>query len=222
MVERLKYYLPPRRVNLGYRKNYTQQNQGDLSTNPILTEQDKENYKNDYLYSSIDLKCNSNLYDDLETIDNQSFIYDQTDAILEVNSFMDYRNQINDIIEVTCPILAYNAAVILGVLVQPTSNCLKISSTVKKISDTSIKISDNNSGCIVRNNLDMGDTVVVNSLYFDQIDEKFVVFGIKINTKKLLVTYKLLGLREVTTCFNNIVDSSDNVIDGIDNIIDDF
>jgi len=196
-VEKVEYEFPPKQINLGYQKNYTIQNTGDLSG--LVNVKDIEVYKNEYLKTSALLTCNVALYNDLETVDIDSNIRYSADAVTETAAWLAHRNQINDIFEVTCPILASNTGIVLGVM---TNNCtgVRISSTTVLISDTNYLISNNDSTCDQHDALDLGDTVTINSEYFEIDDDKFVVIGINVNTKRMLVTYKLLGFRPITAC----------------------
>jgi len=219
-IERTKYILPPKQVQLGYRQNYTVQSQDQLAG--LTTEEEKQAYKEPYRYSSNTLQCNSDLYKNLESIDYNTAIYDQYDAELAASEWLKVRRQINDVIEVTCPILSSNSGVILGVIIDPSSAFVNIASTSVLISSTTYLISHNNSAYSGQKNLELGDTVLVNSFYFNHVDQKFVVHGIYTDLKKMQVKYTLIGLRAITTCRNNVIDGVDNVVDASDNIIDDF
>lgn len=196
-VDRAKYELPPEKVNLKYQKNYTIQNEGDLAGSvPVRT---REYLKADALKASLVMGCNPSYYKDIETVELESGIRNLVDATTEVAAWMAHRAQINDIFEVTCPILAANSSIILGVM---TTSCtpVNIASTSILISSTSYLISNNNSACSQYGALTLGDTVVLNSDHFDINDDKFVVIGVNIDTKKMMVTYKLYGLRPISDC----------------------
>jgi len=221
-IDRVGYELPPKQIQVGYKKNYTVQNQDQLAG--VTTQEEKEIYKRDFDFSTRYLTCNSDIYINQESKEYLTSIQYKTDADTESYQWLNQRRSIVDRIQVTCPILSANSLVILGVIVDQIGAYVNIASTNVLISNDTILINNNNTNYSGQRTLQMGDPVLLDSLYFDYADSIFIVYGIAVNTKTMQVTYDLVGHREISKCNLNVVDTiddiTDNIVDGVDNIVD--
>lgn len=191
-IERTSYELPPEKLQLGYKRNYTIQTQNQLVG--ATTEAEKDAYKSPYLYNTQELSWIQS-YKNIQSIENNSNIYDSTDATSEVTAWLDDRDKIKDQFEVTCKLMDENDTIITGVVYDPPVPCwFNVSMSTEEISSTSYLISDSGKPC--KTGLILGDTVYLNSDFFENVDKVFIVYGISINTKNNTIKYTLKGKRD--------------------------
>jgi len=216
-IERVGYGIPPKQLQVAYRKNHTIQTQEQLAG--VTTQEEKEKYKLDYKRDTRYLNCNRNLYINQVSVEYATGIYNQPDAERESQAWLAQRNKLIDHINVTCPILSANADVILGVIVDAEGTYVNISDTQLLISNTTYLISNNNSAYSGQKTLQVGDVVQLDSFHFNYQDDLFVIYSISINTKKMQVTYELVGQREISTCNQNVVYNGNNIVHNGNNVV---
>lgn len=197
-MDRTGYSLPPKQNQVGYKHNYTVQQQEQLAG--AVSQNDRELYKAENLFSSRKSTCDSDIY--INQISNEylTAIYWELDAFIEAWMWIEQREAILDEVKIVCPILAVTDSIILGVIVNPDDGYITFASTHISISSDTVLMSNNNTGLTGLRSLRLSDVVSLDSLYFDYTDVVFVVNGIEINTNTMQVTYNLVGKREISKC----------------------
>lgn len=203
---RNSYELPYKDITMNYKKNYTIQGTGSIAGS--VSQANEELYGRESTPINETNVCTTDPYLLDKVIEYNSPLYDSTEASTEVTAWKDEREFLTDYITVTCPLLAYNSDIISGVLVESSGVNLTIADekvvVTHGISDEKDEvpfgISDNNSSYVPQVSLSVGLISTMSHSRFDYSNHRFIIIGIKINTRKMTIEYKLKGFRKDSEC----------------------
>lgn len=198
-INRIDSVLPPKEVQLNYRKNYSVQSDADLA-GLAETDDEKVKYKEDYAYSIANLSCVIDPYLLNKTEDFETAIRFSVDASTHIVKWLGMRDQVLDYFEISCPILAANDGIVLGVIQNEDLDYINISSTTTLISDGTVLISHTNAQYSEQRMLQIGDCVTIKTKDYDYSSHKFSVYSISVNTRTMQVVYKIYGKRTISDC----------------------
>lgn len=203
-----KYELPYKEVTLNYKKNYFVQTRreadiaGGLSLSAALP------YEQEYAKEVETNVCTTDPYLLDNEIELNSAIFSSTDAATEVTAWKDERKYLTDYITVSCPLLAYNSDIISGVVTEATGTNINVADNKLNVpngvsdhkDDVIYGVSDANSAYNPQVSLSNGLIATMKHSRFDYSNHRFIIYGIKINTRKMLIEYKLKGYRKDSEC----------------------
>lgn len=206
--ERTDYELPYKDVTLKYGKNFNIQGQESIAAG-VTDENDRELYSLGYSDLNDTNVCTTDPYLMDNAIELDTAIYGSTDATTELAAWISNKQYLTDYLIISCPILSYNSGVILGALVtQSITPFTNISDDLNEVpygvsddkTDVIYGVSDNNSSYIPQAGVDVGAVVTLTNSRFDYTSHRFIIYGYRINTRKMTIEYKLKGFRTASEC----------------------
>ena len=192
-IERVSYELPIKKAIVKFNKNYTTQSQSDLAG--LVTEGDKEPYKEEYLSTSLENIISPDPYPLDNTEEHDTSIQLEADAITELARWLSLRDSIVDYINITVPILDYNSYAIIGVIASGSTLYLNVSVTDTLVSSSTVLVSDSNTTYSEQDSLILGGLVTITGTRFNYSETNFFITKIEINTRTMMATYTLRGER---------------------------
>lgn len=193
-LERLDRELPPKKVVAQFGQNYTVQSQNELSG--MATEDGKEPYKNQFQTISLPNDAlNPDPFPLNNVVEINTSIANKADAQTDLARWLGMRSGVVDYVKLACPILSSNSQIIVGVVPTGASDYLNVSRTGAKVSSTSILVSDNNTQYTPRDTITLASKVSVTSTRFDYQKKNFDIQRVEINTRTMMATFTLRGVR---------------------------
>lgn len=198
-IEAVKTDIPPNLIEIGYGRNFTIQKPGSLAGS--VTQDKKDLYGEEYLFSTIDVTQSYAYWPVQDTVSFNTSVESSTNAGTLATLWEGILGEMRDEFEIECPILYSRAGFILGVLPAYASfseDCVTHDSGTIKYDSNVFTMDRGYDGCsIIGTNISLkqGDLVTVTSSRFNLTSQKMNIVKIKINTKKMTVIYGLSGIR---------------------------
>jgi len=191
-IKKNKYTKPYKSISLGYKKNYTLQNESSLAGKAVA------DLDADIIYNKTFLTAEKEkdwglVYVIENTLEIESSISNLTNATTEVDRIFDKSGDINygiDYFYITCSLLEDLEGMVLGIVPEGVSDQVDFSNTSIDI-ETSSYTMDNDNGIFIGTikTLLIGDPIFLTSDTFSYSSARGIVDSLLVDTQKMTITY---------------------------------